>query len=481
MRPELLDLASRLAARGEAFAVLTVVRREPPSSARVGDAAVVTRGGEVHGWVGGGCTRSTLLRESLRAIADGEPRLLSLSPEPGTEHRPGLVALPMSCKSGGVVDLYVEPVLPAPRLLLFGTSLAARTLARGRQHRQGRAARGREAAVGDRAPPAMTLRRAASSACHALAGALVLAVALPALAQQDYPSRTIRIFTAAAQGGTTDLLARTFGVRLGESLKQPVVVENRASASGVIAGELTAAAPPDGHTLYLAYHQHTVNAALNPKLPYHPVDSFTPITQLTTAGFVLVVNPSSPPTTLAEFVDWTKNFKGPLNYGSAGLGSGGHLAGELYKQMTGVQATHIPYKGTGPALVDLLAGRYEFNFAGLLGAQPLVRAGRLRAIAITTPARVPSLPDLPAVAEALPGYAVVGWYGVLGPAKLPAPITARLHDEFVRILNLPEVRERIVADGSEPAGTTPEAFRAFMAADVAKWSKLVKESGAKLD
>jgi tripartite-type tricarboxylate transporter receptor subunit TctC len=272
-----------------------------------------------------------------------------------------------------------------------------------------------------------------------------------------------------------------FGAHLGESLKQAVVVENRASASGVIAGELTAVAPPDGHTLYLAYHQHTVNAALNPKLPYHPVDSFTPITQLTTAGFVLVVNPSSPPTTLAEFVDWTKNFKGPLNYGSAGLGSGGHLAGELYKQMTGVQATHIPYKGTGPALVDLLAGRYEFNFAGLLGAQPLVRAGRLRAIAITTPARVPSLPDLPAVAEALPGYAVVGWYGVLGPAKLPGGIVARLHGEFVRILNLPEVRERIVADGSEPAGTTPEAFRAFMVADVAKWAKLVKESGAKLD
>jgi tripartite-type tricarboxylate transporter receptor subunit TctC len=327
----------------------------------------------------------------------------------------------------------------------------------------------------------MTRRRAASCARRALALGLVLAAAAPAAAQQDYPNRTIRIITAAAQGGTTDLLARTFGVRLGESLKQPVVVENRASASGVIAGELTANAPPDGHTLYLAYHQHTVNAALNPKLPYHPVDSFTPITQLTTAGFVLVVNPSSPPTTLAEFVDWTKRVSGQLNYGSAGNGSGGHLAGELYKQMTGVQATHIPYKGTGPALVDLLAGRYDFNFAGLQGAQPLVRGGRLRAIAITTPARVPSLPDLPAVAEVLPGYSVVGWYGVLAPAKLPAPILARLHEEFVRILNTPEVRERIVSDGSEPAGTTPEQFRAFLAADVAKWSKLVKESGAKLD
>ncbi len=328
----------------------------------------------------------------------------------------------------------------------------------------------------------MTIRRHdASHACRALAAVLVMAAAAPALAQQDYPNRPIRILTAAAAGGTTDLLARTFGARLSESLKQPVLVENRASASGVIAGELTANAPPDGYTLYLAYHQHTVNAALNPKLPYQPVDSFTPITQLTTAGFLLVVNPSSPPTNLQEFVAWTKSFKGPLNYGSAGIGSGGHLAGELYKQLTGVQAAHIPYKGTGPALVDLVAGRYEFNFAGIQGTQPLVRAGRLRAIAITTPARVPSLPDLPAVAEAVPGFSVVGWYGVLGPAKLPAPIVALLHDELVRILNQPEVHDRIVTDGSEPAGTTPEEFRAFLVADVAKWAKLVKESGAKLD
>ena len=326
----------------------------------------------------------------------------------------------------------------------------------------------------------MTIRRDASRARQALAAALVL-VAAPAFAQQDYPSKTIRIFTAAAQGGTTDLLARTFGARLSDSLKQPVVVENRASASGVIAGELTANAPPDGYTLYLAYHQHTVNAALNPKLPYHPVDSFTPITQLTTAGFLLVINPGSPPQNLQEFVAWTKSFKGPLNYGSAGNGSGGHLAGELYKQLTGVQAQHIPYKGTGPALVDLVAGRYEFNFAGIQGTQPLVRAGRLRALAITTPARVPALPDLPAMAEAVPGFSVVGWYGVLGPAKLPPPIVAKLHDELIRIINSPEVRERILQDGSDPAGTSPEEFRRFMAADVEKWAKLVKESGAKLD
>src|SRR6185436_12333071 len=156
---------------------------------------------------------------------------------------------------------------------------------------------------------------------------------------------------------------------------------------------------------------------------------------------------------------WTKGFPGSLNLGSAGIGSGGHLAGELYKQMTGVKAEHIPYKGSGPAIAALLANEYHFNFAGLQAAQPHVRAGKLRAVAVTSPERLAALPDLPAVAEALPGFEVVGWYGVIGPAGLPAPVVARLHDELVKILNQPEVRERIVADGSEPVGSTPDELR----------------------
>jgi tripartite-type tricarboxylate transporter receptor subunit TctC len=231
----------------------------------------------------------------------------------------------------------------------------------------------------------------------------------------------------------------------------------------------------------LAYHQHTVNAALNPKLPYHPVDSFTPITQLTSAGLMLLVNPSTPVNSLAEFVEWTKNFKGALNFGSAGIGSGGHLAGELYKLMTGVKAEHIPYKGSGPALMDLIAGQYHFNFAGLQPSQVQVRAGKLRGLAVTTPKRLAALPDMPAVAEALPGFEVVGWYGVIGPASLPQPILTRLHEELVKILNQPDVRSRIESDGSEPVGSSPEEFRRFMRADMDKWAKLVKESGAKLD
>jgi len=311
--------------------------------------------------------------------------------------------------------------------------------------------------------------------------ALALAVAGSAFAQQDYPAKPIRLITPAAQGGTTDLLARIFGARLSEVFKEQVIVDNRASASGTIAASMTASAPPDGYTLLLAYHQHTVNAALNPNLPYHPVESFTPIIQLTSAGLMLVVNPSTPAHNLGEFVAWTKNFRGPLNFGSAGIGSGGHLAGELYKLMTGVKAEHIPYKGSGPALQDLIAGQYHFNFAGIQAAQVQVRADRLRGLAITTPQRVAALPDLPAVAEALPGFEVIGWYGVIGPARLPQPIVTRLHGEFIKILSHPEVRERILADGSEPVGSTPEEFRRFMIADLAKWARLVKESGAKLN
>jgi tripartite-type tricarboxylate transporter receptor subunit TctC len=311
--------------------------------------------------------------------------------------------------------------------------------------------------------------------------ACLLALAPLAAAQDAYPNKPIRLITPAAQGGTTDILARLFGARLGDAFKQQVLVENKASASGVIAGEIVATAPPDGYTLLLAYHQHTVNAALNPKLPYHAVNSFTPITQLTTAGLLLVVNVNSPPKTLEEFIAWTKNYQGALNFGSAGIGSGGHLAGELYKLMTGVKAEHVPYKGTGPALVALLGGEYQFNFAGIQPAHVQVRGGRLRGLAVTTPKRIAALPDVPAVAEALPGFEVVGWYGIIGPAGMPQPLVARLNDEISKILASPDIRERILADGSEPASGTPESFRQFMQADLAKWAKLVKESGAKLN
>ena len=331
---------------------------------------------------------------------------------------------------------------------------------------------------------ALALKRVVTMAGAVAGITSAIFFAAPAQAQApagDYPNRPVRLITPAQPGGTTDILARLFGTRLGESFKQQIVVDNRASASGVIAGELTAKALPDGYTLYMAYHQHTVNAALNSKLPYHAVNDFTPISQLTSAGLLLVINPASPPKNLKEFIDWTKNFKGPLNFGSAGNGSGGHLSGELYNLAAGVKAQHIPYKGSAPSLIDLVAGQYHYNFVGMSAAQALVRSSKLRALAVTAPKRVPSYADLPAMTELLPGFEVVGWYGVMGPPKLPKPIVAKLHGELIKILQTKDIRDRILADGAEPIGSEPEAFRQYLLADLAKWAKLVKESGAKLD
>jgi len=313
------------------------------------------------------------------------------------------------------------------------------------------------------------------------AAGLLLSLACAAAAQDSYPNRPVRLVTPAAPGGTTDILARLVGARLSEALKQQVIVDNRASASGVVAAEIVANSPPDGYTLFLPYHQHTVNAAMNPKLPYHAVDSFTPITQLTAAGLLLVVNPATPVKTVKEFVEWTKSYKGPLNFGSAGLGSGGHLAGELYNVTVNIKAQHIPYKGSGPALIDLVAGQYHYNFAGIQAAQTLVRGGKLRGLAVTNPKRIAAIPELPAMAEVLPGFELVGWYGFAAPAKLPKPILARLHAEVVKIMQAPDIRDRIAADGSEVVVNSPEEFRKYMHADLVKWAKLVRDSGAKLE
>ena len=314
--------------------------------------------------------------------------------------------------------------------------------------------------------------------------AVIVATATSAHAQRSgtsgtYPDRPIRLIVPASPGGTTDGLARIFATRLTEKLGQQVIVDNRASASGVLAGDIVAQSDPDGYTIFLPYHQHTVNAALLPRLPYHPVNSFTPITQLTAAGLMLVVHPSAPVGSMKEFITWTKSTEG-LNFGSAGIGSGGHLAGELYKIMSGARAQHIPYKGTGPALAALLGHEYHFNFAGMLGASRMVKAGRLKGLAVTTPTRVPAMPELPTVAESgLPGFEVVGWYGLMAPAKLPQALLAKLHSEFVAVLKEPKVRKIIDDQGAVAVGSTPQEFRRYLLADMEKWQKVVAASGAK--
>ncbi len=324
----------------------------------------------------------------------------------------------------------------------------------------------------------MSLRSHHSAiACVVLIAGCAISALKPAVAADDYPSRPIRIITPAQPGGTTDFLARLLAAHFTESWKQQAIVDNRGSASGVNAAEITQYAAPDGYTLLVVYHQHTVNAAVLPRLPYHPVNDFTPISQMTEAGTLLVVNASHPAKSLKEFVEWTKTTKEPINFGSAGIGSGGHMAGELYKLMTGVKAQHIPYKGTGPALVDLMAGQYHFNFAGLTGALTQVQSGKLRAIAVSAPKRLKALPDIPAMAEALPGFSIVGWYGLVGPAHMPKPLVNKISAETVALVKSPEFVKRMTALGSEIVGSDAETFRQFMLADLKKWADLVKGSG----
>ncbi|HEX9685263.1 MAG TPA: tripartite tricarboxylate transporter substrate-binding protein [Burkholderiales bacterium] len=311
---------------------------------------------------------------------------------------------------------------------------------------------------------------------------VALGLAMPmahAQTADKFPSRSVRLITPANPGGTTDFLARMLAVHLTSTWGQSAIVDNRGSASGVNGAEITKNAAPDGHTLFMVYHQHTVNAALIAKLPYHPVNDFTPITQMTEGGLLLVVNPSHPAKNAKEFLQWVKTTKDPINIGSAGIGSGGHLAGELLKLMAGFQAQHIPYKGTGPAIVGLLGGEYHFNFMGLTGAFGQVRAGKLRAIAVSTPKRLPTAPEIPAMAEVLPGFSVVGWYGVMGPAKMSKPLVAKIHAGVLSLAKSPEFAKTMRNNGSEAVTSTPEEFRQFMLNDMKKWADVVQRAGIK--
>ena len=307
----------------------------------------------------------------------------------------------------------------------------------------------------------------------------LVAPAAPAQAADNYPTRSIRIVTPANPGGTTDFLARLLAPHLTKTWGEQTIVDNRGSASGVNGAEIVKNSAPDGHTLFMAYHQHTVNAALIAKLPYHPVDDFSAITQMTEGGLLLVVNPSHPAKTAKDFVQWARTTKDPINFGSAGIGSGGHLAGELFKLMTKTQGQHIPYKGTGPAAIGLLAGEYHYNFMGLTGAFGQVRAGKLRAIAVSTTKRLDTAPEIPTLSEVLPGFEVVGWYGVTGPAKMPKPLVQKLHTAIVDLVKSPAFIKIMKDNGSDAKWSTPEDFRQFMLADMKKWADVAKRAGIK--
>lgn len=317
------------------------------------------------------------------------------------------------------------------------------------------------------------------------AGAAVLlsvcAGVAPALAQ-SYSAKPVRIVVGFPPGGATDVVARVISQKLSEALGQAVVVDNRPGAASNIGAELVAKSPKDGHTLFMGSVSTSVNPSLYKKLAYDPLTDFAPISQVAGTPFILAVHPSLPARSVKEFIALARSRPGELNYATAGSGSGSHLFAVMFGSMTRVTLVHVPYKGAAPATTATLSGETIFIFENIVTTLPLARAGRLRALAVTTATRSSAAPEIPTMAEAgVPGYDANAWFGIFAPAGTPAAIVNRLNTEIVKILKLPDTRERFLALGAEPAGGTPEQFGAFFKAEITKWAKAVKESGAQAD
>jgi tripartite-type tricarboxylate transporter receptor subunit TctC len=313
--------------------------------------------------------------------------------------------------------------------------------------------------------------------------AALCALAAGTASAQSWPTRPIKYIVPFAPGGTTDILARTISEKLSIALGQPVVVENKPGAGGGVGADFTAKAAPDGYTIMGGtISTHAINASLYTNLPYDPVKDFVAITLIARVPNLLVVNPDIPVKTVAELIALLKANPNKYTFASSGNGTSQHLSGELFKSMAGVQMQHIPYKGSPPALQDVVGGQVTMTFDNITTALPLAKAGKLRALAVTTAKRSAVAPDVPTLAESgLVGFEVGSWQGVFAPAGTPPDIVKRLNAEIVKIINMPDVREKLLALGAEPVGDTPEQFAAYVKTEGVKWSEVVKKSGAKVD
>jgi tripartite-type tricarboxylate transporter receptor subunit TctC len=317
------------------------------------------------------------------------------------------------------------------------------------------------------------------AALHGLIVCVVLLTA-QALRAEDYPSRPIRLLVGAPAGGTTDTMARAIAEPMQAALRQPVLVENRPGAGGNIAADAVAKSTADGYTLLVSFSSHTINATLYAKLPFDPVTDFTPTTMIARVPSLLVGNPKLPATDLAALIDLAKNKPDTLTIGIGGLGSSLHLAGEQLKMMTGVHLLNVPYKGTAPALTDVLGGQVDLMFISLVTGTAQVRAGNLRAYGVTSAQRQASLPDVPAIGEIVPGFESSAWFGVFAPADLPAAITDKLNAVIVAALKEPTLREQLAREGASAVGDTAAEFAAFVREDVKHWAPIVRQSGQKI-
>jgi tripartite-type tricarboxylate transporter receptor subunit TctC len=298
---------------------------------------------------------------------------------------------------------------------------------------------------------------------------------------QAYPSKTVRLIDGFSPGGSTDIVGRLIAQKLSESFGQPVVVENRPGATGTVAAEMVAKSAPDGHVMLIVPLTFTVSPSLY-KLPYDPVKDLLPVTLVASAPLMLVVHPSMPVKSVAELIAYAKASPGKLHFGSGGVGSTPHLAGEMLKSMAGIEATHVPYKGGGPALADLASGQIQFMVENIPSTAPYVTSGRLRALAVTDLKRSPVLPDVPTLDESgLKGYQIVGWNGLFLPAGTPPAIVDKLHAEVAKALAQADVKERLAAMGFQGVGDTPQHFAAFVQAEIAKWAKVVKDANIKVE
>jgi tripartite-type tricarboxylate transporter receptor subunit TctC len=300
---------------------------------------------------------------------------------------------------------------------------------------------------------------------------------------QAWPSKPIRYIVPFAPGGTTDILARTISEKLSVALGQPVVVENKPGAGGGVGADFTAKAAPDGYTIMGGtISTHAINASLYANLPYDPVKDFVAVTLIARVPNMLVINPNIPAKNVAALIALMKANPGKYTFASSGNGTSQHLSGELFKSMASVEMQHIPYKGSPPALQDVVGGQVSMTFDNITTAWPLAKAGKLRALAVTTAKRSSVAPEVPTLAESgLVGLEVGSWQGVFAPAGTPPDIVKRLNSEIVKIINMPDVKEKLIALGAEPVGDTPEQFGAYVKTEVAKWSDVVKKSGAKVD
>jgi tripartite-type tricarboxylate transporter receptor subunit TctC len=313
--------------------------------------------------------------------------------------------------------------------------------------------------------------------------ALAVAAFASAANAQAWPSKPIKWIVPFAPGGTTDILARTISEKLSQALGQPVIIENKPGAGGGVGAEFTAKAPADGYTIMGGtISTHAINASLYKSLPYDPIKDFAPITLIARVPNMLVVNPDVPAKNVAELIALMKANPAKYTFASSGNGTSQHLSGELFKAMAGVDMQHIPYKGSPPALQDVVAGQVTMTFDNITTAWPLAKAGKLRALAVTTAKRSSIAPDVPTLAESgLAGYEVGSWQGAFAPAGTPPEIVKRLNAEMVKIINSPDVREKLVGLGAEPVANTPEEFGALVKTEVVKWADVVKKSGARVD